>query len=241
MPCSVSARKGRFRRVLGFSIAWMGLVHLAPAQVVITGAMRNTMFNGQLAGLIGMDSIRTPGTYGLGPLEYLRGELLVLDGHCYVSTATSDSTMRVDERRDVSAPFFVHQRVKGWMPVALPDSVTDLARLDAFLTVGYGALETPFAFKLLGIFKEVDVHIVDVPPGTDVHGPDDAHRGNKNYRISGAEAEAIGFFSTRHKAVFTHHDTNIHVHAITTDRGWMGHVEAITFDARAVRLEVALR
>ena len=241
MPCSVSVRKGRFRRVLGFSIVWMGLVHLAPAQVVITGAMRNTMFNGQLAGLIDMDSICGPGAYGLGPLEYLRGELLVLDGHCYVSTATSDSTMKVEERRDVSAPFFVHQRVKGWIPVELPDSVIDLAGIDAFLTAAYGALGIPFAFKLTGIFKEIDVHIVDVPPGTEVHGPDDAHRGNKRYHILGAEAEAIGFFSTRHKAVFTHHDTNIHMHAITADRGWMGHVEAITFDARAVRLEVALR
>lgn len=241
MPCSVAVRKGRFRRVLGFSIVWMGLVHLAPAQVVITGAMRNTMFNGQLAGLIAMDSICGPGAYGLGPLEYLRGELLVLDGHCYVSTATNDRTMKVVERRDVSAPFFVHQRVERWIPVELPDSVDDLAGIDAFLTAAYGALDMPFAFKLKGIFKEVHVHIVDVLPGTEVHGPDDAHRGNKGYRVSGAEAEAIGFFSTRHKAVFTHHDTNIHVHAITSDRTWMGHVEAISFDARAVRLEVAVR
>lgn len=239
MPCSVSVWKRRSRRVLGFSIIWMGLVHLAPAQVVITGAMRNTMFSGQLAGLIGMDSICGPGACGLGPLEYLRGELLVIDGHCYVSTATSDSTMKVEERRDASAPFFVHQRVDRWMPVALPDSVTDLAGLDAFLTAAFGALEAPFAFKLTGTFKEVHAHIVDVPPGTEVHGPEDAHRGNKTYRIPAAEAEAVGFFSTRHKAVFTHHDTNIHVHAITTDRSWMGHVEAILFDARAVRLEVS--
>lgn len=215
------------------------LATVADAQVIVTGAMRNTMFNGQLEGLISMDSIARPGVYGLGPVEYLRGELLVLDGHCYVSTVTSDSTMRVEERRDVSAPFFVQQRVDAWTPVALPDSVTDLAGLDAFLTAAYGALGIPFAFKLTGTFKDVDVHIVDVPPGTEVHGPEDAHRGNKSYHITGAEAEAVGFFSTRHKAVFTHHDTNIHVHAITTDRRWMGHVEALLFDPRAVRLEVS--
>ncbi|MBK6629527.1 MAG: acetolactate decarboxylase [Flavobacteriales bacterium] len=149
------------------------------------------------------------------------GELLVIDGHCYVATATSDSTMMVTEQRDVSAPFFVHQRVNTWTLVALPDSVIDLATLDAFLTTAYGMLGAPFAFKLTGTFTDVDAHIVDVPPGTEVHGPDDAHRGNKSYHLSGAVVEAVGFFSTRHKAVFTHHDTNIHVHAmLSTASGW---------------------
>ncbi len=231
-------------RALLCSIMVALLTGCAPAQtrtsvVRITGAMRNTMFNGQLAGLIAIDSIAKPGTYGLGPLEYLRGELLVIDGHCYVATATSDSTMMVTEQRDVSAPFFVHQRVNTWTLVALPDSVIDLATLDAFLTTAYGMLGAPFAFKLTGTFTDVDAHIVDVPPGTEVHGPDDAHRGNKSYHLSGAVVEAVGFFSTRHKAVFTHHDTNIHVHAITVDRKWMGHVEELRFEPRAVQLNVA--
>ena len=63
--------------------------------VVPTGAMRNTMFKGQLAGLVQLDSLASPGTYGIGPLEYLRGELLLWDGHAYVATAVGDSAMTV--------------------------------------------------------------------------------------------------------------------------------------------------
>ena len=208
--------------------------------VIATGAMRNTMFNGQLAGLIQLDSIAQPGTYGIGPVEFLRGELLLWDGHAYRSTAQGDSAMEVEQRPDSKAPFFVHQFVKEWTEIMLPDSITDLPMLDAFLTARFAALGKPFAFTLQGKISEVRAHIVDVTPGTVINGPDDAHRENKNYRLTDRTMDLLGFFSTRHKAVFTHHDTNIHVHAITADRDWMGHVEELRFQPEHCILRVAI-
>lgn len=220
--------------IAGMSI-WPMLGAAQSGPVVATGAMRNTMFNGQLAGLIQLDSIAKPGTYGIGPLEYLRGELLLWDGHAYRSTAQGDSTMMVEVRPDCKAPFFVHQVVEEWTEIALPDSVVDLRTLDAFLTARFASIAKAFAFKLQGKVTEVHAHIVNVTPGTVINGPDDAHRENKNYRLTDRKMDLLGFFSTKHKAVFTHHDTNIHVHAITTERGWMGHVEALSFDPRLCR------
>ena len=80
---------------------------------------------------------------------------------------------------------------------------------------------------------------MDVPRGTEVNGPDDAHRHNKHYHLEGRTMDIVGFFSTKHKAVFTHHDTNIHVHAITAERDWMGHVEQLRFSSSSVQLQVA--
>ena len=208
--------------------------------VIPTGAMRNTMFNGQLAGLIDLDSLAKPGIYGIGPLEYLRGEVLVLDGTVFVSTAAKEGSMTVDQRPAVRAPFFVHQRVTEWTSIELPDSVIDLPMLDAFLTAIYAGTGQPFAFKLFGTFAAIDVHIVDVPLGSEVNGPDDAHRHNKDYRAEGRTMDIIGFFSTNHKAVFTHHDTNIHAHAITKERDWMGHLEGMRFEPLNIRLLVAM-
>jgi acetolactate decarboxylase len=207
--------------------------------VIATGAMRNTMFNGQLAGLIQLDSIAKPGTYGIGPVDYLRGELMLWDGHSYRSSAKGDSTMVVEELPESRAPFFVHQRVQEWTDVALPDSITDLPALDAFLTARYAAIGKPFAFKLQGKVTEVHAHIVDVAPGTVINGPDDAHRENKHYTLRDRTMDLLGFFSTKHKAVFTHHDTHIHVHAITAERDWMGHVESIRFNPGSMRLCMA--
>lgn len=216
-------------------------VHGQNGPVIATGAMRNTMFSGQLAGLIHLDSIASPGTYGIGPVEYLRGELMLWDGDAYRSTALGDSAMAVVEHADSKAPFFVHQRVNAWADVMLPDSVIDLRMLDAFLTARFAALGAPFAFTLRGTFSSVHAHIVDVPRGEAVNGPDEAHRHNKDFHLESRVMDLLGFFSTKHKAVFTHHDTNIHVHAITAERDWMGHVEETRFDPKQVTFSIAIR
>jgi len=215
-------------------------LHASVAQVNITGAMRNTMFNGQLAGLIAMDSLQTTGTYGSGPLEYLRGEILVWDGVPFVSVATSDSSMDLSIRPAAKAPFFVHARVKGWQSIELPDSVVDLATLDGFLTNILSFRNTPVPFKLTGVVELAEVHVVDLPAGSEVRSPDDAHLGRKSFTRKEVQADLLGFFSTRHKAVFTHHDTNIHVHLIDADRKWMGHVDRLRLELSAMRLFVAV-
>lgn len=217
--------------------AWL---HASFAQVNITGAMRNTLFNGQLAGLIAMDSLQTAGTYGLGPLAYLGGEVMLWDGVPFVSVATSDSTMDLSVRPAAQAPFFVHARVNEWKPIELPDSVVDLATLDAFLTDRLASRNTPVAFRLTGVVEQAEVHIVDLPPGSEVHSPEDAHQGRKSFTRKAVQADLLGFFSTRHKAVFTHHDTNIHIHLIDADRKWMGHVDGLHMEPTVMRLFVAV-
>ncbi len=217
----------------------MSVAHAQNGPVVASGTMRATMTQGQLAGLIQLDSIALTGYYGLGPLEYLHGELLLLDGKAYCARAITDSTMVVSVKPAVGAPFFVHQRVERWEPLQLPDSVKDLRTLDAFLSVQFGEASPPFAFRLSGQFIAVDVHVLDVPPGTEVRQRSDVTPHNKHYHLRDAEADALGFFSTRHKTVFTHHDAHIHVHAITPARDWMGHVEDLRFAASAMKLLIA--
>ena len=214
--------------------------HAQSGPVIPTGAMRKTMFEGRIAGVIQLDSIAKPGVYGIGPLEYLRGELLVLDGNVFVSEAANEVRMTVKQRPEARAPFFVHQHVTEWTTVELPDSVVDLPVLDAFLTARFAATGNPFAFRLSGPVISIDAHILDVPMGSDVHSPDDAHRHNKDFHLESRAMDLLGFFSTKHKAVFTHHDSNIHVHAITAERDWMGHVELVRFDPRRCRLMAGL-
>lgn len=228
--------RGRFVLI---GLVLCGSSHAQNGPVTPTGAMRNTLFNGQLAGLMQLDTLAAPGVYGIGPVEYLRGEVLLLDGTVFVSTV-KEAGMSVERQSSVRAPFFVHQHVQHWSTVELPDSVVDLRKLDAFLTARYAAGGMPFAFLMQGCFTSVDVHILDVPMGAEMKGPDDAHRHNKDYYAGTRNMDVVGFFSTAHKAVFTHHDTNIHVHAITAERDWMGHVEALSFVAKRMSLQVAL-
>lgn len=219
-------------------IAWATMP--TQAQVIATGSLRATMWEGQLTGLISMDSLAVAGTFGLGPLEYLQGEITLMDGRSFISYMENDSTVVVEEQMQVSAPFFVHQLVAEWEEVALADKVIDLPSLDAFLSKRFVDREAPFFFRLRGKVTEGTAHVMDVPPGTTINGPSDAHFSQKHFTVKAAEVELIGVFSTKHKTVFTHHDSNIHVHLITADRALMGHLDQLRMDPGTMRLEVAL-
>lgn len=205
--------------------------------VVATGAMRATMTQGRTAGELALDSLARPGMFGLGPLEHLSGELLLWNGLALRSTIGPEGEVVVEDPQ-ARAPFFVHQRVERWTEMALPDSVRDLRTLDAFLTAVRGHDGPPCAFRLEGRADHVEYHVLDVPEGTEVRQPSDAHRHNKHFRMAG-DMLALGFFSTRHRTVFTHHDANIHVHAATPTFDRMGHVEEMGFDPGRMRLYVA--
>lgn len=70
---------------------------------------------------------------------------------------------------------------------------------------------------------------MNLPKGSNVSSPDDAHKGQKNYHLQNEQTDIIGFFSTEHKTIFTHHDTFLHMHLITTDRQKMGHLDEVLF------------
>jgi len=40
----------------------------------------------------------------------------------------------------------------------------------------------------------------------------------------------LGFYSKHHKAIFTHHTTNVHMHFLTNDKKISGHIDEISFD-----------
>src|SRR5690554_7935658 len=66
--------------------------------VKVSGAMSNVMKKGQLQGTILLDTIQNKkNLYGLGPKEYLKGELLVIDGKSYVSSVKNDGSIGIEE------------------------------------------------------------------------------------------------------------------------------------------------
>jgi acetolactate decarboxylase len=201
------------------------------AEVQWSGAMKNVMKKGELFGTIHLDTISNKkNLYGIGPIEYLAGEITVFDGKSYVATVNPDSTMTVTQTFDVKAPFFVYANVENWRKIAVPKSVVDLPTLEDFLSQLPNTNAKPFAFKIQAEVESTDIHVVNLPKHIKtVSSHDEAHQGQVNYILKDKKAHLIGFYSANHHAVFTHHDTNIHVHLITTDEQDMGHVESVKF------------
>lgn len=210
--------------------------------VQMASAMRNVMWKGELGPAIQLDTIQQQkGLYGLGPLTYLRGELLIKDGEKYVSRVLSDSSMLVEQTTNLAAPFFVYAQVQEWKTVALPDSIRDIPSLEAFVDQQSRNCKRPFAFKLKGKVKEAKIHIQNLPEGSTVSSPQEAHRGQINYQLTNEPVEIIGFFSTEHQGVFTHHDSFVHLHLITQDETQMGHLDAVDFASADMQLFLPIK
>lgn len=212
---------------------------LLPAQqpVTVVGQMRNVMWKGELQGTLRLDTLSDiPHLYGLGPVEFLTGEILLLDGHAYIATVWTDTTMRVEETFRVKAPFFGYASVPRWTEHNLPDSIRTLPQLERYLDRITASFPRPFFFRLEGTADHALIHVVNLPGGAEVHSPDDAHRGQRNYRITAEPVEILGFFSTTHQAIFTHHDTFLHCHLITADHRKMGHLDEVMLQPGTVKL-----
>lgn len=204
--------------------------------VKIIGAMRETMHNGVLQGLIDLDTIADKThLFGLGPMEQLRGEIVIIDGRAFSSHIENNSVL-VEESYKVKAPFFVYCNVPVWTEIHLPDSIQNNIQLEAFLFNAYGNLGMPFAFKVEAVADKGQAHIVNLPSGTEVHGPEDVHVYNETMDIAGDTCTIIGFFSVNHQGVFTHHDSYVHMHVLTADHKKMGHCDEFVLKAGTIRL-----
>lgn len=198
------------------------------SELKIAGAMRDVMWKGELEGKITLDTIsEKTRLYGLGPLAFLKGEILINNGKSYFSKVTSDSTMEVVQSFDISAPFFVYGNVIEWDQVELPSQVKSIQDLESFIDEKSLELKRPFAFKLTGKVLKAKIHIQNLPEETKVSNPDEAHQGQISYTIGEEEVEIVGFFSTEHQGVFTHHDSYLHMHLITKDESKMGHLDEL--------------
>lgn len=206
-------------------------------QVTVIGEMKNVMWKGQLQGTINLDTIENKNhLYGFGPTEFLRGEILVLDGKSFQSIVVNDSMMQVNETFNLKAPFFAYANIDNWVEYSLPDSVVDLRSLENHLIKFTSAITQPLFFKLEGEIDSTIIHIVNLPGGTEVHSPEEAHQGRVFFPLMNENVSIVGFYSQNHKAVFTHHDTFLHMHLLTKDHSKMGHIDKLNFKPARLKL-----
>jgi len=168
-------------------------------QVQVAGAMRNVMMKGDLCSAIYLDTIRNRShLFGIGPNENLQGEILIIDGTAYRSSIDTNQKIKIEKGFNLKAPFFVYANVQRWHEHALPDTVKTLEQLDSYLTNVF-ASTTPFAFKLTGKVNQANIHVVNLPTGTQIKSSNDAHLGQVDVSLTDVDVVMIGFFSTQHK------------------------------------------
>ena len=209
------------------------------SSVKVVGEMRDVMWKGELKGKITTDSLNTKQTYGLGPVEFLKGEILVFEGQTFISKVIDSISHEVNKVLSVSAPFFVYSSNSNFKVVEFNRENYTLKELEDYINLIYIDYDQPLIIRIDGIFDNIKVHSVNLPEDKKVSSPDEAHQGLTQYDFKNISGSLIGFFSRQHKAVFTHHDSFFHAHFISDDREVLGHTDETDFNSSKVTLKVS--
>lgn len=213
--------------------------HHETSSIKVAGQMRDVMWKGELAGRISTDTIDDPTAYGLGPIEFLKGEVLLFEGQTFISEVIDSSTHIVKQKKSIKAPFFVYSSQSELTELTVPHDKLTLKSTEEFIDSSFNNYDQPLLVRIDGSFEKLSVHSVNLPKGSSVSSPSEAHKGLTTYEFDNISGSIIGFFSRNHQAVFTHHDSYFHAHFISDDRKTMGHVDSVNFDSKKSKLRIS--
>ena len=209
------------------------------SSIKVVGEMRDVMWKGDLKGKIATDSLNYKEAYGLGPIEFLKGEIVVFEGLTFVSKVIDSVSHQVTKIPSVRAPFFVYSTYSDLKVVEFNLENFTLKELEEYINSVYKDYDQPLLIRIDGLFDNIKVHSVNLTKGKKVSSPGEAHQGLTQYELNGVSGSLIGFFSRNHKAIFTHHDSFFHAHFISNDRQVLGHIDELNFNASKVTLKVS--
>jgi acetolactate decarboxylase len=226
-------------RVVTLSVfLFTSLLAFAQNPVIVEGAMKNVMWKGQLDAVVNTDTLPKGGLYAMGPMAYLEGEVLVWNDTLFISQVGPKGEMTVRQAPSAGMPFIAHSNIGQWVQLEIPNDVKDMAGLERFLDSLAQPTDAPYFFKIEGHAESASVHIVNLPAGSQVTSPAEAHKGLQQYLLEDCTFRALGFYSQNHQTIFTHHDTHLHMHLMTGDNQQMGHLENLVF-GKTIKLYLA--
>ncbi len=238
--CTKAAVQGRAPKPTAAEPAAAANPEPFTATVNVYGALREIMHMGRterrvdLAPLIG-----TSGTYGLGALEGLGGEVTLWDGQLWLSTPDGQGGAAAGKHdaTTAGATLLVTSTVTAWQERLLEQAVP-FAQLDTFIEraareAGVN-VEEAFPFRIEGTSTRLDWHVINggkIPAGA--HGHEAHMKTAVRGSLTGTRVQILGFYSPKHHAIFTHHDTNTHAHVISSTPTVTGHVDHVDVDKGA--------
>ena len=116
-----------------------------------------------------------------------------------------------------------------WEEFPVPNDIRSFEQLEDFIkkTANENGVDanTPFPFLLDGTAPSLDWHIINWKDGDTEHSHDKHIKSGLHGILENIPVNILGFYSSHHRAVFTHHTTNIHAHFKTAKTPFGGHVD----------------
>ena len=203
-----------------------------PSEVKYSGALR-TIMSGNIESVISLDTLSSSkNLYALGAVDNLKGEIQIFDSKP-INSFVVDSSLQFRDTYNLKASLLVYAEVEEWVSFPIKNIKTkkDLEELIYELAGSNGInTEKPFPFLLEGTIASLDWHVINWKDGDKVHNHKKHKESGLNGTLKDSEVQIIGFYSNKHKAVFTHHTTNMHMHFKTDDNAFAGHIDDLLFN-----------
>jgi acetolactate decarboxylase len=209
-------------RDAGFMVRWVG-------------AQRNVL-QGDISGHIALASISgLQNLYAVGPAERLQGEISIFDTVPSIPRIT-DGAIRVDTDFKINACFLVYAQVNAWRRVTIPIATGEEATLESYIVKTASELRIdisqPFPFLINATTERATFHVLDKRDGLP-HSAELHEKAKVRFVLQREPVEVIGFYSNRHRGIFTPSDANIHMHVRSANGQMSGHLEKIQLERGA--------
>ena len=203
-------------------------------EVKHSGALR-TIMSGNIHPVISLDSLsKMEHLYALGAVDNLKGEIQIFDGQPS-NSFVHGSSLQIIDSYNIKASLLVYAEVKKWDSFVIENCKTksDLEKQISEIATNNGIdMEKPFPFLLEGTIASLDWHVINWKDGDSIHNHKKHKESGLNGNLKNKQVQIIGFYSTKHKAVFTHHTTNMHMHFKTEDNTIAGHIDDLLLNQK---------
>jgi alpha-acetolactate decarboxylase len=214
----------------------------APAAVQTYGNFKRMAHTGDMGAKVALRELPArPGTYAVGALAGLRGEIVMLDGKLLVTRGHSAAGRTEAPAAGDAATLLALAKVASWRELAVPADMKQ-AEFEAFVVKQASALgiaaTDAFAFQVRGEFPALTWHVVTGAGGGGHGGAHvQGHAANRVFDERNAKGVMLGFHSgDALEGVISHPGERFHLHYANEDASRSGHVDAYAVRAGSVLL-----
>ncbi len=190
-----------------------------------------------------------PHAFGVGAVEGLHGEIIIVDGRCWTAEVVAEAGRPVAQVREGAqsrgATLMVVAYVPAWLESvvehALASDELEAYVRDAAKRSGIDATQ-PFPFVIEGEFRNLSAHVINgycpMDQNTD-HGSAE----NQPIRLAGVggRGKLIGTYAENSAGELTHHGSSMHAHVLMeSSPATVAHVEGVALTPGA-KLRLPLR
>jgi acetolactate decarboxylase len=221
---------------LYITISFLILPEIQAQVVKYSGSMSKIRQQKRVDGEILVDTIALANLYALGPVENLRGEIIVWNNNAFVAALTEDKKPYVQKNvKDLKAIFLVYADVKNWDTVLISKhQISSISDLETFISKtaflqGHDT-SSAFPFQIFARAKQGSGHIMFKDTSITLITPEVLEKAKYTNSFTEQYIQMLGFYSQHHQTIFTHHDTFLHIHYRLRNKYQAGHLEELQLD-----------